>query len=395
MTWEGDADLAVLPLFEGALDADGLVVGYRPGGVQVSVDIYAQSTFPAFLLGLSSIDFGPNPESQRASAPKHGRPTISTPEEEFGGGLSATMSSFMGGDCDPESTVPCECQIDLEGTPPEGCAPCELDPESCEEEEPAYEPSPPIQRGFHVHGTESCFWHPPLLAGYNDADLDGVFDSCENALAVAMAPRLGLHPAELDASREPYFAAITVGAGIVAVFYALSYHWDMGNPLGTAGGHPGDSEFVIVTVQDEGNGYWSRKGIYTAAHEGTPGESSRWWGPVEYPAPYVPTRPLAPTVYVAVNKHASYGSVLGCEQGGTFFTFGSLDHCASNGPQEDVTAHHHANLGSYRSPIRDCVPSIAGYPGFECFWTGSYFLGWTGEEASTTAYSQHLVPRGF
>jgi len=106
-------------------------------------------------------------------------------------------------------------------------------------------------------------------------------------------------------------------------------------------------------------------------------------------------RPLAPTVYVSLNKHASYGSESDCESGGSFLLWGSKDVCSSNGPAEDVTAHHHANLGAHHYPMRDCVPSIAGYPGYECFWSGSDFLGWTGEEASTTAYSQHLVPRGF
>ncbi len=408
MRWEGDADLAVLPLFEGALDEDGVVAGYRPGGTEVGVEFYEQAQFPVFLLGLSLIDFGSDPEARRASAPKHDRRTISAGEEVAGGPLTLPFASAgaVTGTTGPASVF----------------NRCPFNDPDCEEPAPPPPPPPPPapapHAGYYVAGTEGCFWHFPYSPSYNNADQDGIFDWCEQNLAEALAPQLLIDYAELDATREPYFAARSAfvtgeGATLVSVFYAFSYHMDMGHPNGSLEGfHDGDSEFVVVSVKDEGDGYWSGYIITTAAHRGTPGDSSQgWWAGGDPPSccinpfydypEFVPGRPLAPRVWVSRNKHGSYGSQYWCNNGGTFAGFGTQDVCSGNYSVGNVVIATDANLGNenyHPSPMRNCTSSRAPstYPGTECFWSPAFFWGWHGtSESDTTPYLFHLRDFGF
>ena len=111
-----------------------------------------------------------------------------------------------------------ECQIPVEGTPPEGCAPCELDPGSvtrktpCPVEAEECQSSPGGGGGgsstirFYVPGTASCFVPVVVLSDPEDKDRDFVYDECERLLAEAMAPELLIDALDQAPTFEPYFA---------------------------------------------------------------------------------------------------------------------------------------------------------------------------------------------
>lgn len=389
-TWEGDADLAVIPLFEGALSADGFVVGYRPGGVEVSVGFYAPATFPVFLVGLSEMEFGSDPESKRASAPRHGRPTISTPAEEFGPPL-LTVSTLV--QCNEETGEGCECQIDPDLPECGGAG-----------EGPPAPPRPPP--GYYVAGTDDCVNYVAL-----GADHDGMLDSCEYYLSAAMAPSLLIDASDKAPTFEPYYAArldgqsSATGRQLVKIFYAVAYHEDPGML-----GHNGDSEYVAVWASDEGNGYWSREWVLTAAHVGSPAASSKLWaGRPENVRPYpvnillypefVSSRPLGPRVWVSRDKHANYGSKFACNNGGGFLgTILFDDTCTGSVVVRDFVAYSDGNLGRkayHDPPMRNCTNSRIGAPGQECFWNAAQFKGWQGGSGGTTPYLDHLRTMGF
>ncbi len=394
-TWKGDADLAVIPLFGGALDEYGYVVGYRPGGVEVSVGFYAPATFPVLLVGSSTIDFGSDPEGKRASAPKRGRPTISTPEEEFGpqefGPRSFSVSTLE--QCNEETGEGCECQIDPD-----------LPECGGEGEGPTGPPPPPP--GHYVAGTDDCVNYVAL-----GADRDAMLDSCEYYLAAAMAPALLIDAFDGAPTFEPYYAArldgrsSATGRQLVKIFYAVAFHKDPG-----AFGHHGDSEYVSVWASDEGNGYWSREWVLTAAHVGSPAASSKLWAgrpenvmpyPVNIPLypEYVNSRPLAPRVWVSQDKHGNYGSKFACNNGGGFIGTALLhDTCTGFVIVHDFVAYSDGNLGGeahHDPPMRNCTNSRIGAPGRECFWSAAKFSGWQGGSGGTTPYSNHLRTMGF
>jgi hypothetical protein len=348
LDWQRRLIIVVLPGLPGGV-VDGFARAYRPGGEDLRFPVYVWTETPVMLVGVSVIDFGPDPEARRASAPRRDRSTVSTREEEYDLGITPMI-------VEPD--------------------PCDLDPSlpECNNSDPTYP----------VSGTGTFCWVSAGSSG--DDDGDGFLESCEFAVAAAFAPELLVQTGDYDPSREPYWAAKPIyppgSSGRVRMFYALSYHNDPD--------HRGDSEFVVVEGRHVANGNWEFHQMYTAAHEGTGADSGDW---TTAPA-FSTSRPLAPRVWVADSKHASYNSRNSCNSGGIP---GFTDDCSGPYYAEGAQVLSNANLGRQNHPL-GCVYSRVGgaiYIAYECFWTASRFHGWwdwniPGEDYAT-GYNTHLA----
>jgi hypothetical protein len=99
------------------------------------------------------------------------------------------------------------------------------------------------------------------------------------------------------------------------------------------------------------------------------------------------------TVHVAYGKHANYATRSACN--------GSLSDVCNNSLTSGDTLYVETdrNLGSYSYQFKDCVYSEVGeeFDDYqECFWSGTDFAGWQGENGATSApYSARLTDFGF
>lgn len=153
---------------------------------------------------------------------------------------------------------------------------------------------------------ELCF-----NSAYNDLDQDGVGDFCEEQIAFAFRPELAYWHGDL-VGREPYWAGMEFGAGVVRIAYLLSYYIDDGvdSPLcpswpDLCAGHYGDSEWILLDIAYvQSTQHWILRVAYYSEHNGF-----NFYGqsPKGYPMALVyPDRNGGyPRSYVAISKHAN------------------------------------------------------------------------------------------
>lgn len=109
-----------------------------------------------------------------------------------------------------------------------------------------------------------------------------------------------------------------------------------------------------------------------------------------------------PRVYVSVGKHASYGSIDECNDGGTF----GSDTCIGVNAGVRVAAGTTLNIGSraVHAASQDCMassnPSYLYYGAgrTECYWTDKRFQGWIPDSVggdNSDSYSPKLSTWGF
>lgn len=150
----------------------------------------------------------------------------------------------------------------------------------------------------------ACFITP---GGPDDADQDGLHNTCEFAIARAFAPLLAFDDDELCSAGEPHWAAKKFDNGAVRIAYMPAYYDDCGYYYNSRNdAHRGDSEMITVQVHySSDTGHWRLTYMWTSAHYGMPGsrDASRWssWLDVDFP---VRSRAF-PRVWVARDKHAN------------------------------------------------------------------------------------------
>jgi hypothetical protein len=235
---------------------------------------------------------------------------------------------------------------------------------------------------------------------YDDNDGDGLGDQCEWALARRFAPIM-IFDSDDDVGREPYWVARPSSDSSVVIAYLPAYYVDEGcSSIPLCGdldsGHLGDSEAIGITVKwDTHSQHWIVVHVDLSEHDGydthTNGAGQYATG-LEYP-----TETGGPfLVHVAYLKHANYATRSTCNGGGTF----GSDVCNNSLSSGDTLyVETDRNLGSDSYRFKDCVYSEVGqelddYQ--ECFWTGSDFAGWQGENGATASpYSDRLSDFGF
>lgn len=291
---------------------------------------------------------------------------------------------------------------------------------------PAWSSEPPGHESAVVHdsiGLRVGWTEAECVAeGKPDGDADGMADGCEAALAAAFAPLLlvdeddcgwdrSVSPARLGGG---YLYAVqrAGAAGRVRIAYLPAYHRDCGwkQPVclltpWICGGHPGDSEIVVVEVtHDEATGRWASERIFLSAHcRGRSDGRCRWYSGEELEGfRWVDgARRGAPVVWVARGKHGAYPSRDSCDAGHWFYD--SCDVHAAEVRFPVLSALQ--NLGSRTRPFphgagEECVGP--GEPGWrsdlvdpdaeECFWSEEApFRGWqAGDGDGATPYGRYL-----
>jgi hypothetical protein len=368
--WTGSADVVV-----GGMDrswaelyaADGAaarVTGYTTDGRVLSIAPDEYFAPPLLLIRPAEARFGTDPEAMRRAASRRSGSTISTREEEHG----MTTAS----ECDPsDPTLVIECDVERGGNIDWG--------------------------GYWLsHSYSTC----NAAAGYADADQDELRDECELEIAKAFAPMLRFDRGEQHYGRDPYWSVKrdAYRTNSLQIFYLVAYYRDPGDPVAGWAPHDGDSEFLIVSVQDvSGNGRWSLDRMTYSAHWHAGWDRTREnlsYDDVEY----VDNFRGRPRSWVSEGKHANYAHRSSCN--------GNFDDChnpeVSDNPLTYPPRLDPRNIGNYwagagiRLWTQPCATTIYAVPYTECLWTDNYFRGWQTEDGGGAGgYKNSLSWYGF
>lgn len=378
VTWSGDDSVVLI----GLEALDRAAANRQPlRGFDVAGEVHQAELWrgvpvqPVVMIYPVIHEFGPEPEEARRVAPTQVRQTISLREHEFpsvaftgGRDPSRPQGSpleeglrLMQEDCDPEDIF----------------IPCDPDPD------------PPPWGGYQLPWWLT--WNDctsPI--GIVDYDGDGFDDSCELELAQRFAPVLVTNDDDIT-TREPSWTAAPIPSSqMVMIFYALSYHIDLGCAVSGCGGfgvtwHYGDSEWIVVVVEPKtaGSSEWRVVEASLSAHWDTALDTSatvpRWnlnW------ADAYGGRPL---IWVSKWKHANYKSHSSCSDK-------PHDNCSGNSPEPyPVWAGPDRQLGlSWGNTLLNCVESIGFHPGEECYWVEQKFRGWNADSPAAGSYRKAL-----
>jgi hypothetical protein len=242
-----------------------------------------------------------------------------------------------------------------------------------------------------------------------DSDADGLSDTCEFALATAFAPVLLVRAGgcNWDVESTPqrlgggYLHAVERVESKIRIAYLPAYFLDCGwrdlrclLPFVSCAPHAGDSEFIVVEVEDEqGASTWTVTGVFLSAHcFGSGASSCRWYRDADLQR--FQWHEGGPIVWVAEGRHANYPSWQACNAGHR-----TMDTCARHDARYRFPVRSEANLGS-RSLPRLSSGCIAGHEldrrgvdpeRSECFWRpDAFFRGWQASGAGVTPYERYL-----
>ena len=234
----------------------------------------------------------------------------------------------------------------------------------------------------------------------NDQDQDWLDDNCEFELARAFAPVVSISQSDGCAGGEPYWAAAYFPdlygfhwGEFVRIAYMPAYYDDCGT-----GGHEGDSEFMMVSVQyNPATQHWEVRDVFLSAHHGSlPPFGRDSWSDrdgVQYP-----TRHFGyPRVWIAQGKHANYVSQEACEW---LLAGVKVDNCTGNQSLGRLRIYPNRNVGSQfldlmPNGVPSENPSIRDISVKEYFYTRIYFRGWHAGAQGVTPYRDYLVSQYF
>lgn len=198
-----------------------------------------------------------------------------------------------------------------------------------------------------------------------------------------------------------YFFAVQRVDSVVRVAYLPAYFEDCGwygikcwIPGVDCTPHRGDSEFIVVELQEAPARAWRVTGVFLSAHcFGRSVSDCRWYrGKGLERFQWQDTSPI---VWVSDGRNANYPSRRACDMG-----HHSLDTCDRNNVQYRYPVAENRNIGSRSRPARQggCVSgSEVGSPvaepeALECFWdANAKFRGWKTGVAGVTGYFRYLV----
>jgi len=376
--WTGGSDIAVYGTSMPRNTRSGISteLGFRLNGDTISIPVSTYAPFTYVTLEPSRMRSGSDPEQARAGAAHQSRSSISTKDEEM---RPSTMTSSR-------TIVPCDDCTDPGGGTPDGIALNSL------------------------YTNAYCIGTAGQFSASEDADIDGVRDNCEAALAQAFRPMLAMNNADAAPDMEPYWAVTkTYGSSYgstLKIFYALSYYRDPGDPNFIVDAHDGDSEFIVVGVSSTGASRWHLDYETLSAHWGAGSSvdetATYGYASVEFPNEYRGR----PRVWVSMNKHANYRSKSVCNS----MPQDRCDNVFEWTVYRDAEILSSANLGDvwdhYRDftqagagRMRDCFTSRTPWMsdgGTECYWYPTagqdFFAGWHGDhgQAKATAYNVML-----
>jgi hypothetical protein len=374
--WQGTADIIVYGSSLKGMDrylAGPTIRGFSTLGESVPVPIREAGPGPYLAILPIESGFGDDLRQVPSTALQRTGTTISTPEEEVSAQHLGPRVAY--------TMLPPACELDQScppgGAPADGIA------------LPA-----PFTAAY-------CFgwtgWGQPALNASTDTDADGIRQDCEYQLAYNFRPQVARNSHDGTPEKEPYWSVTRIPGTVVGVriFYAYAYYRDGGAGLGITA-HDGDSEFVIVEVENNMNSgnyrLWELDDATLSAHwnDGSYDHTANYsYQDLEYPAGFR----RRPRVWASQDKHANYRSEAVCD---SYFW---QDVCVSfftGTVYDDLEVVSNANLGNYYNTggmpadhtLANCAQSRnpgSGKTGWECFWTFQFFAGWNGYYGQPTA----------
>lgn len=205
-----------------------------------------------------------------------------------------------------------------------------------------------------------------------DFDEDQVPDEAELAAARGLSPVLIFSEEEMVLGRDTHWSVrVQESTRTISVFYALSYYTDGGDPDTGLTAHLGDSEFIVVELRVDEDGYIEQYRAFLSSHFQASTDASAWFGDGDLQFQPSGDEEIHPLVWVAANKHANYNTRDACEVGAFW-----QDSC-DDGLRQELTLLADHNLGHSRAPLVDEVVRAEGRRTFsEFYWTRERFCGW-------------------
>jgi hypothetical protein len=356
VTWTGSDSAVVIGLTVPKEEVPRVrsITGYSTRtGEPLVVPTRVVLPYPVILVSPAEIDFGPDPEGKRRSAPKRSRKTISTSEETF----------FTISNCTDTALLECDTSTSGGG----------------------WDSGVKLPSGY----TYECF---VSVGAAGDTDGDGILQQCEHELADAFGPYLQWDQGEDASQRQSYFAVKRGGTSTeVQIMYMMAYFEDAGQ-WESLKPHDGDSEFLVFTVSYK-NGWWRLSTVYLSAHWGVLGwdaSSLRSTSEFEHPDGNLYGRPK---IWISEDKHGNYPNQQKCDEGANW-----QDNC--NNPINALEIHSaqtDRNVGNREggtTQLLNCVVRTThggGGTKDECLWTYSDFSGWQDRyEKDATGYTTVL-----
>jgi len=249
---------------------------------------------------------------------------------------------------------------------------------------------------------DACSATSPSGVSCDDADRDGLLDPWEDALLVALVPRLRFDEAEphLDDPDAVLHAVARVtpvtplgdSSLRVHVYMMIGYSRDYGS-CGGLSSHNGDSERVAFALRSTtGPGELEADAFYTAAHENTANDHSTVYDALDPVLVFEDDgHPLHPdavrwTVFPSASKHATYASIDICEN--VARNVPCLDEdCGLDGgvadPSRYVVVPPVINAGEPEAPRVSALDGI-GFPGDDA-WLDQKFCGGRARDGGCSA----------
>jgi hypothetical protein len=292
---------------------------------------------------------------------------------------------------------------------------CALHPDICTPSTPDPAPASP---GYFPGAQLTDRYCAGLAGGINDVDADHLSDECEVWLATKFAPIM-TYDAHDDVGRESFWAARPIAVGLVRVFYALAYYFDLGtipeeltacrlsslgDVVADCDGHHGDSENIVLDLRyNTSTQHWLVAEAKLSHHTDIIVVKG---GPSGYPTLLSYPNKVAgyPQIFVARQKHANYPSRQSCNAGGgapwPLVIVVPFDDCSPNSQLFRPEINPLRNLGSNAKRRVDCVASFNFFYQIpvrkECMWSATRFYGWQIDRTtSATGYGTLLRAQGF
>ena len=399
LAWQGGSEINViatpLPLETRISERRGSEKGFDLFGNRVVIPTLSYSAKPYVMIRPYESKYPENPEAERNRAAKGSGLTVTTPREErqllkLRG--SQNVARLAGAKVKFRANA-ATLSPRLTSTPP-GCDP-EQDPNCCPPTADTCPGDPggagpwPVGNGGSTLAPEKtynyCMGVTSTFTAESDRDSDQIQDDCEVEIAQALTPIINLSINDEAPGMQTYWTASRHPDRTYAIkiMYALSYFDDAGDPTFHFTAHHGDSEWIILEVQNSTTSIWGVTYATLSAHYGAENDATAtyYWDDLEWP------NGAHPRIWSSWNKHANYRSkeVCGWGPGG----LEAEDGCEGDYIGWFVSVQPGRNLGNYfnrpegirttSTQLVNCTTSdySSGRTGTECYWTDTdTFGGW-------------------
>jgi len=355
--WQGGTEINVIAtavaLSTRVQQRRGSERGYDLFGNRVVIPTLTYSAKSYIIIRPYEFKYPANPEAERIRAARGNGLTVTTPREERQLLLTRgeeNVARITAAEANPGTPIAVSVSPKAASAPP-GCDP-EQDPNCCPEWADYCTPDPgqgplPVGNGGATLPPEKTYYYcmgvTSTLTTESDRDNDEIQDDCEVDIANSLKPIINLSINDEAPGMQTYWSASRHPDRpyAIQIIYALSYFDDAGDPTFHFTAHHGDSEWIILEVQNSTTSIWGVVYATLSAHYGAENDATAtyYWDDLEWP------NGAHPRIWSSWNKHANYRSreVCGWGPGG----IEAEDGCEGDYIGWFVAVYPERNLGNY------------------------------------------------